>query len=187
MGTGNSATADVDAPKMVHSDDFERVSRLYETALLRYAARLLNDASVAQDIVQLVFLRYLRCCERITLTPATVKSWLYRVTHNLAVDHIRHEQRRVRNESEGVATLRERRQHDEEDQALHADRCRRVLDCLPQLPRPEREILILRLQQGLSYREIAHVTGRSEGNVGCLLHHAVEKMKRLCSESEERS
>ncbi len=187
MGTGNCAIAAAGKPDSAYGDHFERVSKMYETALLRYAARLLNDTSAAQDIVQLVFLRYLRCCEGLTLAPNAVKSWLYRVTHNLVMDHLRHEQRRARTEAEGGSTLRERRQHDERDQALHMDRCRRVLEHLPRLPPPEREVLVLRLQQGLSYREIAHVTGRSVGNVGCLLHHAVEKMKRLCNENKEPS
>jgi DNA-directed RNA polymerase specialized sigma24 family protein len=36
--------------------------------------------------------------------------------------------------------------------------------------------VILRLQEGLSYQEIAGITGRTEGNVGCILHHAVKKI-----------
>lgn len=184
MGTENVAIAVADASHTACDDAFEEVCRRHESDLLRYAARMLNDAGVAQDIVQLVFLRYLRCCEKIALSPASVKSWLYRVTHNLVVDHLRSERRRVRRETDGGSMLMEERQVHEQDQALYADQYRRVLTCLPRLPLPEREILVLRMQQGLSYREIAHVTGRTAGNVGCLLHHAVLKMKRFCNENK---
>ncbi|MFN2351679.1 MAG: sigma-70 family RNA polymerase sigma factor, partial [Kiritimatiellia bacterium] len=51
-----------------------------------------------------------------------------------------------------------------------------VLECLRHLSVPEQQIMVLRLQEGLSYREISRITGRTEGNVGCILHHAVKKV-----------
>ena len=51
-----------------------------------------------------------------------------------------------------------------------------VLEHVRKLDAGQQQILLLRLEQGLSYREISEVTGRSEGNVGNILHHAVKDL-----------
>jgi RNA polymerase sigma factor (sigma-70 family) len=47
----------------------------------------------------------------------------------------------------------------------------------------ERQVLLLRLEEGLSYKEIAAVTERSVGNVGKVLHHAVKKLSEKAKEA----
>jgi len=51
-----------------------------------------------------------------------------------------------------------------------------VLRLLGKLHPREQQVVLLRLDEGLSYREISEVTGRSQGNVGNVLHHAVRKL-----------
>ncbi len=154
---------------------FDAVVRERERALVRYAARILNDADAAQDVVQTAFLRLHEHWERLSAEPARIVPWLYRTVHNAAVDHIRREERR-------------RRAHEESarDPALtlaaagadSADEARRRLveRELARLSPGEREVLALRLEHGMPYRDIARVTGRTTGNVGCLLHNAVRKL-----------
>jgi len=156
--------------------DLDAVITHYEAPLLRYAGRLLNDPSAAQDVVQAVFLKLCKHWKNGARPSAQLKGWLYRVTHNQAVDHIRRESR--------IRVLHER--HAEEragdvDEAGHpqldrSEALQLALRFLPKLPEAERQVLLLRLQQGLSYKEIAEVTRRSEGNVGCLLHHAAHHL-----------
>ena len=55
---------------------------------------------------------------------------------------------------------------------------------LDTLSLPERQVLLLRLQEGLSYAEIADVTGRSSGYVGTLLHQAVKKLAATIQQQE---
>jgi hypothetical protein len=45
--------------------------------------------------------------------------------------------------------------------------------------------LLLRMQEQLSYAEISEVTGRTEGNVGCILHNAVRKLAKLVKTKTE--
>lgn len=145
-------------------------------SLYRYAARLVCDTHAARDVVQQVFIRFsrLKPAERPAL-PAT-RSWLYRATHNRAVDHIRAEQRRKnlhQAHSEIEAATRPTK---------HDDRVEAVLRWVHVLKENERAVLLLRLQEGLSYKEISEVTGHKEGQVGWLLHQAVttlsEKLQR---------
>lgn len=154
----------------------EAVVSLHEEALLAYATRILNNAAAAQDVVQNAFIKLFQHWRDGMRPSRHMKTWLYRVTHNEAVDYIRRESR--------LRLLHKK--HAEERTAdcpdgLHCpaprdDRLATVLENVHRLHPRERQVLLLRLEQGLSYQEIAEVTGRSEGNVGNILHHAVKKL-----------
>ena len=66
----------------------------YQASLLRYAARVLNSEDAARDVVQEAFIRFHGNLEKITTRGVQIKGWLFRTTHNAAVDHIRKESRR---------------------------------------------------------------------------------------------
>lgn len=156
----------------------EAVVATHETALLRYAARIVNSATAAQDVVQNVFIKLVRQPDASALPPDQLKGWLYRVTHNEAVDHVRRESR--------LQLLHERQGEDPVfappesigDPAPPDERVAVVLTAVRHLHPREQQVVLLRLQEGLSYKEISDVTGRSEGNVGNILHHAVHKLSR---------
>jgi RNA polymerase sigma factor (sigma-70 family) len=170
-GTGTTAAARA-------ADDLEAIVDRFEIPLLRYAGRIVRDEAAAQDVVQEAFIRFWR--GRPSARPAEGKlaGWLYRATHNAAVDYIRRESRRRR--------LHERQAEeptmDRAGLAASADevdaRRRIVLEHVDALSAAERQVLVLRIQEGLSYREIAQATRRTEGNVGCLLHHAARHLAR---------
>ncbi|MDA0991334.1 MAG: sigma-70 family RNA polymerase sigma factor [Verrucomicrobia bacterium] len=148
----------------------------HETALLRYATRILHNASTAEDIVQNVFIKLFRLWNTGSQPTDRLKGWLYRVTHNEAVDHIRRESR--------LRDLHEREAAEAPEVALptghgrsaDADRRAAVLQALAALHEREQQVVLLRLEEGLSYRQISQITGRSEGNVGNILHHAIKKL-----------
>jgi len=168
IGTGADARAG--------GSNLETIVAKYEGALLRYATRLLNNAAVAQDVVQEAFIRLSRRWTPGWPDDGRLRQWLYRTAHNAAIDYIRGEQRRRR--------LYERSALEQPDSAPAeapatldaADRRRLVLDRIARLDPSEREVLLLRLQEGMSYAEIARVTGRRVGTVGCLLHTATRKL-----------
>jgi len=155
----------------------EAIVAEYETALLRYATRILNNPAAAQDVVQNTFIKLYRGWKPGMHASPSLKSWLYRVTHNEAVDYIRRESR--------LQVLHEKQAN---DRALavctdgrncpmtETEKHEAVLALLHALHPREQQVVLLRLEEGLSYKEISRVTGRSEGNVGNLLHHAVRKL-----------
>ncbi len=157
----------------------EAIVSQHETALLRYAARLVNSPTAAQDVVQNVFIKLFQKWDGHSQPAATLKSWLFRVTHNEAVDFIRRESR--------LRVLHEK--HAEERTlacpdgrncpASEAEKKATVLTHLKRLHPREQQVVLLRLEQGLSYKEIAGITGRSQGNVGNILHHAVHKLSSI--------
>ena len=73
---------------------FETVVSEYESALLRYVARIVSDACAAQDVVQDTFIKLLKNWKDEIAPSPQLSSWLYRVAHNCAVDYLRKESRR---------------------------------------------------------------------------------------------
>jgi len=150
----------------------------HENTLLRYAMRIVNSATAAQDVVQNVFIKLVRAAEAPAMESGQLKGWLYRVTHNEAVDYVRRESR--------LQLLHARREADPAfaapeaagDPDPHDERIQLVLAEVRRLRPHEQQVILLRLQEGLSYNEISAVTGRSQGYVGNILHHAVKKLSR---------
>ena len=156
--------------------DMETIVAAHESALLRYAAGLLRSREAAQDVVQNAFIKLFRAWQPGQHPTDALRNWLYRVTHNEAVDYIRREAR--------LGLLHARAQKEDPPDpasgtAESAARMEAVLANLRRLHPTEQQVILLRLQEGFSYKEIARVTGRTEGNVGCVLHNAVKKLSSM--------
>lgn len=153
---------------------FERVVHHYESRLLRYATGIVNNPDLAQDVVQDVFIRLFRKWHEAFEPGPAISSWLYRTTHNCSVDLIRKHERRHRVEQEQQESMPEAVvEHPAGGVDTAAERISAALACLPVR---DRELLILKVYDEKSYKEISEITGLSVGNVGYILHHAMRKL-----------
>ena len=150
----------------------------YEEALLRYATRITGNPFAAQDVVQTAFIRLCNHWKGEWTPSPPLKSWLYRVTHNEAVSHVRRESRRQELHEKAARELPDPAADDPME-----TRKAQVLEQLDRLKPHEKQVLVLRLQEGCSYAQIADITGRSQGNVGNILHHAVARLAGLVAKS----
>lgn len=161
--------------------DLEGIMEQYQATLLRYATRVLNNAEAAQDVVQEAFIRLHENRDKVRAKRVPIKGWLFRTTHNAAVDYIRKESR--------LRLLHERQSKQAEsisgkDDQVHCDeRKELVLQHLNSLKPMEREVLVLRMQEEMSYKEIAEVISRSQGYVGTLIHTATRKLTRCLQQA----
>ena len=157
--------------------DLEGIMEQYQASLLRYATRVLNNQEAAQDVVQEAFIRLHGNWDKVLRRDVPIKGWLFRTTHNAAVDYIRKEsRRRLLHERQSKET--DPYAGDCDDRREHEERHDLVLQHLNILSPGEREVLVLRMQEELSYREIAEVLNRSEGYVGTLIHTATRKLSQ---------
>ncbi len=173
-----------ESPEAARRRRIEAAIRDYQQPLLRYVARLLHNATLAQDVVQNVFVKLCRQWQPRGEVEESLKPWLYRVAHNEAVDLVRREERRRdlhQRSAETVANL----QHERAEAAATAEKHQQVLAALHCLKPAERQVILLRLQEGLSYQEIATVIGRPTGSVGALLHTAVKKLSLQVQRRDE--
>lgn len=152
---------------------FAELVRELERPLLYYAAKLLANEDAAFDVLQEVWLTAFRAIRRLE-DPRTVRPWLYRITHDRAIDRIRHDRSRGRAErvrAESMpAELDEEPSFDAEDaQALH-----RALD---RIDLKHREVLVLHFLDDLSIADIAAVVGEPAGTVKSRIHYAKRALK----------
>ena len=151
----------------------------YERPLLAYALRLVGgDVNRARDAVQETFAKL---CNH---PPADVNGhlpqWLYTVCRNAALDA----RRKARREMSLVETADENlasAASPPDAIAETRDSTSRVLTVLSRLTPDQQEAIRLKFQHGLSYREIAAVTGHSETNVGFLIHRGIKRLREMMS------
>jgi RNA polymerase sigma factor (sigma-70 family) len=150
------------------------VLRQYEGRLVLYAARITKDIERARDVVQDAFLRLLR------EDPATIEphlaEWLYTVCRNKALD-VRRKEGRMTALSDNDFRL------EPTDSAAPGDRLElqesaaKALRYVGRLPENQQEVIRLKFQHGLSYKEISAVTNLSVSNVGFLIHIALKTLR----------
>jgi RNA polymerase sigma factor (sigma-70 family) len=143
----------------------------FELPLLRFATKLLRDDDRARDVVQETFLQL--CQEQRATIESHLAAWLFRVCRNRALDLRRKETRVDLIETADAADQRP----DPSQIVQHKEDAGNVMRILETLPENQQEAVYLRFQSGLSYQEIAEITGHSVSNVGFLLHAAVKKIR----------
>lgn len=164
------------------SAEIERLLAAYQGPLIRYAYRLVHDRQIAEDVVQEAFLRFVRRPLEYG-GPRQRVAWFYRVIHNLCVDWLKRETKRSdiyerirRQSSEGAVP----------NGVVSMDRWRYLEGLLNRLNEKQKHVMLLFFQEGLSYKEIADVTGFSMSNVGMLLHRGLKKLRDMM-ETEGRT
>ena len=147
----------------------------YEGPLTAYAERLLGDLHAARDVVQDVFLRL--CSTDPAHVEGRLAPWLYRVCRNRAMDQHRRGRLMPKTNDEAMEA---RAAASPAPDAVPAARDAHAvaLAAVSDLPEAQQEAVRLKFQHGLSYREIAEVTGRSTGAVGVLIHEGMCALRR---------
>ncbi len=146
-----------------------------EAPLLRYACQMVKRPEVAQDLVQEAFFK-LQARQGSVAKP---KAWLYRTVHNLAVNYHRKEERIVSLASDEVemSAFEQAAQETAPDEYLsRLEVIDQVRLALRNLEPKKRELIRLKFEEDLSYKEISKRTGLSVGNVGYQLHHLLKSL-----------
>ncbi|MEM7678056.1 MAG: sigma-70 family RNA polymerase sigma factor [Myxococcota bacterium] len=143
--------------------------RVFHLAL-RYAA---GDAALAEDITQDVFVTLWRRYPTLE-DLEDLGGWLYRVTTNRCLSHLRRE--RLRHSVLRVLGLGPKSVDPEPEVLARAD-VARVLAVVRMLPPKERVVFSMRFLDDKSQDEIARVLGHSKGYVSKLVHRAVARIR----------
>lgn len=156
---------------------FRAIVERHHRGMYGLAARMLRDEFAAEDVVQEAFARAYRKLD--TFDPRyRLSTWLYRITLNLCRDHLKSPARRERPGERDVSEMTPQAdaQPLADTRVLRRQRAQRVQRALATLRTTDREILVLKDLQELSYIEIAEMTGDS---VPALKIRAVRARKRL--------
>ncbi len=162
--------------------DVQAFGDLYERyleAIYRYLYHRVAEASLAEDLTEMVFLKVWEALPQFQPKKAPFRVWLYRVAHNLLVDHYRMHKGEAR--LEAISNLTDGSPRPEEQVIAAQDRDR-VIAALHRLPADYREVLTLRFISGLSHAETAKAMKRSPGAVRVLQHRALRVLAQLLEE-----
>ena len=175
----------------VHSQDVDSLGVFlgrYEGPLMRFVANFLRDESAAQDIVQETFLRVAKKPSKL-LDVSSCHNWLLKIARNLSIDHLRRlarsrkhsralEYEAARSAAAAVPAI---------DRLEKSERMARVRSEIDRLRPRLRMVMLLKVQEGKSYREIAEITGLTTTNVGYLIHQAMKTLKTRLEDLREAS
>ncbi len=139
--------------------------------LIRYTTGILRDQERAKDVVQEAFMKL------IEQDPAKIEQhlpqWLYRVCRNAAIDIWRRERKNDPfAENHEIVDSSNAEAHLTQEQGTSL-----LVEELNKMSPKHQEVLRLKFHDGLSYKEIAEVTGYTVTNVGFILHEAVQNLK----------
>jgi RNA polymerase sigma-70 factor (ECF subfamily) len=163
--------------------DREAFGELYErhvTRVFKHVRYMVNDVDVAQDLTEQTFLRALEAIHRYEWRGAPFLAWLLRIARNLYLNGQRVERNNSeirRNGNGGVAASPE----SSCEARLSVEEVWRAVQALNG---DQRQVIVLRFMDGLSYADVARVLGKSVGAVRVAQYRALRALRRSLEDGD---
>ncbi len=165
------------------SDALCRIYEKYEDYMLTSAISLLNDLSSAEDVVHDVFVSFSQSADKLRM-DGSLKGYLTTCVVNLARDKIRARQRHslaldkvnpVKSDVEPPSDL-----------IIGDEELQRLSCAMVQLPTEQREVIVLHLRGGMTFKEIAKSQGVSINTIQSRYHYGLDKLRSLLGSEVEK-
>jgi RNA polymerase sigma-70 factor, ECF subfamily len=160
---------------------FEELVRRYQRPISAYVYRMVGNYESALDLTQEIFIKVYNSLRRYR-AEFKFSTWIYKIAHNAAVDHLRRNATREQSlvvgpEGDTFDLPIESARLSPEQESERRERRGEIESVVRALPANYRELIILRHSQDLSYEEIVEVTGLPLGTVKNRLFRAREMMR----------
>ena len=151
-----------------------------------YLHLTLGNKHDAEDLTTQTFLRMLESIGKFRFQSAPFSAWLFRIAHNLSMDHFR-ANRRWQPEEE-VPEPEGSEERSAEEEVLQSIGRQSMLDLIESLSHEQQQVLTLKFVFGFSNAEAATILGKTEGAVKSLQHRALVSLQKLIAspDAEER-
>jgi RNA polymerase sigma-70 factor (ECF subfamily) len=169
--------------------DKEAFTRLYEThfdKIYRYVILRVGKKVEAEDMTQQVFVKAYESIPSFKWKGVPFSAWLFRIAHNLVIDHVRKERKRPTVSFEESLVASDSNPHLEVERRLDIEQ---LVSAMKHLTEAQREVISLRFAGGLSVAEVATVMGKTVGAVKALQHSAIISLRKMLlvrEDSEKR-
>jgi RNA polymerase sigma-70 factor, ECF subfamily len=165
-----------------HEGGFEELVRRYQRPISAYVYRMVGDYDAALDLTQEIFIKVYGSLARYR-SEFKFSTWIYKIAHNCAVDHLRRNNGREQSlitgsEGDTYELPIESRRPSPEQESERRERRIEIEGVVRSLPAVYRELIILRHSQDLTYEEIVEVTALPLGTVKNRLFRAREMMRQ---------
>ena len=153
----------------------------YQTLYMRYLDPIYRyfffqtyDKFLAEDLAQEVFIKMWRSIQSFNEEKGSFTSWMYRIAHNLLIDHYRGKKALSLKEGLEASYSEDWLEKLDRDEKLCS-----VKKALLELPADYQEVVILRFFEDMNVEEVAEVVGKSEENVRVIQHRAIRKLREI--------
>jgi RNA polymerase sigma-70 factor (ECF subfamily) len=153
---------------------FDELMIRYERPIYRVCYRFVENRDDAMDLAQEVFIKAFEHLPSFR-KESSLKTWLYRIAINHCINHVKKHWQEFVEITDRTASTRASVHRDLED-SERREHFRRMLRLLP--PR-QKAVLELRINEQLSYEEIARISGRSISTIKATVFFALEKLRKL--------
>ena len=157
-------------------DALRRLYEKYKDDLLTVATALLHEAGAAEDVLHDVFVSFATGIQRFELRRS-LRQYLVTCTVNRVRDRFRRKTYKAI-ELERVGPISSNSERPEQS-AMLSEESKLLTDALAEIPFEQREVIILRLQGGLKFREIAATQGVSVSTVQGRYHYGLDKLRSV--------
>ncbi len=171
--------------KMKHgsSDALRSIYEKYKRDLLSLANALLHDINAAEDVVHDVFVSFVQSVDRFKLT-GSLKGYLLTCVANLSRDRVRAKKRYPIGLNENAMAVPDYRVPSQT--VISAEQLQLLKNATVELPYEQREVVILHLQAGRTFRQIAQLQQTSISTVQSRYRYGLEKLRTLLNSEVEK-
>ena len=156
-----------------------RLASLYDEyfdRIARYIYVRIGDKNEAENLAGEVFLKALESLKSYEERGIPMQAWLFRIAHNLVVDHLR---KATKLKTVPIDTVQIESREDPVATAEKNMEMERVNEAMQKLTPEQREVVRLRFFGGLSSKEVGAMLSKSDGAVREMQRAAIEKLRGL--------
>ena len=139
---------------------FGEIYKIYLDRIYRYVFYQINDKMTAEDITEEVFLKAWKAIGTCKGKEKTFSSWLYRIAHNQLMNTLRDNNRITSLENQTPGKFADSKQEINTNIEYQE-----LLKTISDLPKNQKQVIILKFIEGLDNREISKITGMREGAI----------------------
>jgi RNA polymerase sigma factor (sigma-70 family) len=159
-------------------DSFEVLYMDYFTPIYRYVFFRIADRESVMDIVQTVFLKAFQSKDSIDSDRAL--AYLYTIARNSIIDFYRKKHAvSLQDFDDYIQMIADKTILNPEQEGVRSDNKTYIYQLLDHLSQSEKDVVIMKCLQELSYSEIAEILGKSEEAIRQIQSRALKKLKQL--------
>ncbi len=173
-----------EAAKQLDSAALGQIYDCYSPDIYTYIYHRVSNPNMAEDLTSQTFMRMLEAIRKGHAWRTSFSGWLFRIAHNIVVDHYRQRSRRQQVNIEEMPHLTDQQETPEEIVQIRL-RNQNLQEAISQLTEEQALVVSLRFLEGYSISEVAQMMEKTEGAIKALQYRAVHSLHRILAKRTE--
>jgi RNA polymerase sigma-70 factor (ECF subfamily) len=170
-----------------NNNAFDILLNRYQSKVFSYILHIVHNKDITDDIFQETFVKAIMTIRQSRyVSNGKFSAWITRIAHNLIIDYYRQEksENSMSTDDEDINLLnnKELSEGTIEDTLVELQTYSDIRSLIKELPKSQREVLIMRYYKGLSFKEIADITGTGLNTALGRMRYAILNIRRMAEE-----